>query len=158
MKMKNLGMAALFILGLVAISAFAMGMNSFGNEDVKAAIEANDYKAFIQALETSDKARIESITEEKFSNMVERYKQKKSWMESRDKIEQSIQNNDYNAWSEAMNAFIESQKSQITKENFDRIVQMHGEMQNNNSTMMHMGMGHGFPRGQSWHTDIDKEI
>ena len=48
--------------------------------------------------------------------------------------------------NEDVKAAIESDNSQITKENFDKIVEMHQEMQSNNSTMTHkvrsFGRGH----------------
>jgi len=142
-KKTGLVVAALLIISMVAAGAYAMGFRGkglgifSGNDAVTAAIKSGDYNAYTAAIESATKARVP--TQEQFNSLVEKYKQNAPMIEARQKAQQAIQSNDYAAWSEAMNALIESQKAQITQQNFDRIVQMHQKMQSNNSTMMHKG-------------------
>ena len=110
-----------------------------GNSSVKTAIEAGDYSAFISAINSgTGRYRNLNISEDKFNNLV-----------LRQKIEQAIQKNDYNAWKIAKSDLIENEKAQITQENFDKIVQMRQQFQNKNRTAMkHMK---GFGKGRFSH-------
>ena len=149
-KTTMFGIFALLVLCLAAAGAFAMGfggkgkMNHFGNNDaLKAALQGGDYTAYINALQAANMTqKLQGMTQEKFNSIVQRYKDTAAMQESRQKIEQAIQNNDFGSWSSAMNEMIAKQQAQITKENFDRIVQMHQNMQNKNMTgMKHHGFG-----------------
>lgn len=146
-KKTGLVVIALLIISMAAAGAYAMGFGGkgpgmfAGNDAATAAIKAGDYNAYTAAVESATKAKVP--TQEQFNGIVEKYKQEAPMIEARQTAEQAIQNNDYTAWSGAMNSIIDFQKAQITQQNFDKIVQMHQKTQSNNSTMMHKGMGFG---------------
>lgn len=124
MKIKSgVLVAALLIVGLVALSTFVMAYNSLGkgarvmnSDNVKKAIEAGDYNAFIQALKANNitAPRLINMTQDKFNSLVTVYKQseqKSANMQARkQQIQQAIQNKDYNAWKQAMTVNISQDK------------------------------------------------
>ena len=146
-KKTGLVVIALLIISMVAAGAYAMGFGGKGlgmlsdNGAVISALKSGDYNAYTAAIESATKAKVP--TQAQFNSLLEKYKQEAPTIEARQKAEQAIQNNDYTAWSAAMNALLDSQRAQINQQNFDSIVKMHQQMQGNNSTMIHKVRGFG---------------
>ena len=145
---KKIGLVAvaLLVISMFAAGAFAMGFSKghgmfFGNKEVKSAIESGDYNAYALAVDSEIKSR--QLTQEQFNELSERYRMHAAIIEARENAWQAIEGNDYDAWSESMNDIIEIQKTRITKYNFDKMVELHKEMRNNNSTSVHHGMRFG---------------
>lgn len=121
MKRNNsLALLAMLIAGATVVSgAYAFGPLQ-SNEAAQDALAANDYDAFIAAVESELPNR---FTEERFESMAERY-------QSREAVQEAIKNNDYNAWVAAVEAAKPPSITElITEDNFGTFVLMHEAMQ-----------------------------
>ena len=132
-KKYGLVLAAILIVSLVAAGSFAMGFLGNGkglmqDESVNAALEAKDYNAFVTAIKDAAQNRASQITEEQFNEMAANYETQKPFIEAHQKVHDAIANKDFAAWQSAMNSMIELQKTQLTQENFDKIVQGYDQM------------------------------
>lgn len=165
MKKMLIGLLALLTIGLVASSsavmAFGFGKGRMGNEEsyeeVRDAIENNDYEAWIEAMNSQ-------LTEETFNQHVERHNERIAWAEengidldaqreAHDAMRDAIENNDYDAYLEAVSDLEEATGKEsprsLDEEDFEKLVEMHearesGDFQNG---MMHrQGM-----KGQGMH-------
>jgi hypothetical protein len=135
MKKMTTGITAL-IIGLVAVSgtAFAFwnessserGLGTFapiiGSENTEAienAIEANDYDAWKEAM-------IETLTEERFNELVEMNKKMTEMNKNREALNTALENGDYESWKTAMENLENPRITElITEENFDIYVKLH---------------------------------
>lgn len=160
-KAPLFSISALLLVGLVAAGAFAMPFGGFGkrgmfgsNDAIKEALEAGDYEAYMSALEENWKAYKAELTEERFNEIVERHNQmaenraamqetrehryqemaekRVAMQETNEKIQQALENGDYNAWKEAVSTSGRSSRiaEKITEENFDTYVKLHEARQN----------------------------
>lgn len=141
------GIVALLFIAMVAAGAFAFGgaggmpFGGFGgmrleeSDALKEAVENGDYEGYMAALEESWQAYKAEVTEDKFNEIVQRHNEMSQKMaemqEAREKVQQDLENKDYNAWKEAIgNSPCEAKLAEvITKENFDTFVEMHNAMQ-----------------------------
>ncbi len=151
---KKLGMVAvaLLLVSLVGATVFAAGFNGMKGEsknpELAAAIAANDYDAYTQAAEAEMASRM--MTEDEFNAFAIHYNEEAPIRTAMASAQTAVQDDDYEAWETAMTTIIESQKAQINRENFDKMVAMHEQMQNVTRTMsMHpkfgrMQMGHAW--------------
>ncbi len=115
------------------------------NPAIKAAIDANDYNAFVQAVAAikSNTENQESnefkISQEEFTILVQRNKQETVMRATMQKVTDAIKNNDFKSWEENMNSLFEQQQAQlqsdqqafVTQQNFDQMTKMM-EMRKNN--------------------------
>ena len=120
-KISKLGILVLFLVALVG-SAFAFP-GGFGNEDVKAAVEANDYEAWKEAVTNG-------LTEERFNKAVERYEkisEKRAEMEEIKAEIDAAMDEGYGAWVEAIEGRPRAEKllDIIDEDNFETFVAMH---------------------------------
>jgi len=142
-KVPIVGLAALILVGLIAVGVFALSLrgmgkgNMFGTSDAaKEALKAGDYKAYMSALEEQWNSFKAQLTEEKFKEMVAQYNQSAQKMAAieavRSQVKQAIDNKDYNAWKEAIGNSTSAAKltEMITAENFDKYVEMQKALQN----------------------------
>jgi hypothetical protein len=137
-KTISLALIGVLLVSIAGASAFALGWGrGFGNADVKAAIEDSDYDAFVASID-----RAQTPTEAQFNQLVENYRQEQPIIDARTKVQAAITADDFNAWRTAMTELIdaekaklEAQKTELTQENFDAIVQGDG--------FGHMGYGRG---------------
>ena len=137
MKKITLGLLSLLLIGIVAVGVSAFGM-WYNNEDVRQAIEDNDYGAWKDAIN-------EQLTEENFVRMREKH-QKYGWKwQAKSEMRNAIQNNDYDAYVTAVEGF----NKEITEEDFDILVQMHQAKQEGDYDLVYelknqLGDFHGF--------------
>ena len=137
-KVAKFGIFALLLVSLVA-SAFAFTGRGLGNEAARNALESGDYTSWKNAMTAE-------LTEERFNQMVERQSQmaekrgvmqenfaeKRNVMqEANEKIQQALDDGDYDAWKEAVSVSGRSSRiaEKITEDNFDTYVKMHQAMQ-----------------------------
>mgnify|MGYP006286181273 CR=1 FL=1 len=123
------GVGALLIIGLLATAAIAMPFGKGkGDESMQAAFEAEDYDAYLEALDENDREFMaQKMTEERFNTMVEHQAQCKEqheeMQEIREEIGAAIDAGDYSAWKAAV------EKRQITskigEDNFDQFLELH---------------------------------
>ena len=78
-----------------AAMAFGPGKHFFQNEDIKAAIDANDYAAFVDALSELDSDAAQKITQDGFDDIVAKD-------QMHDEIGAAIESNDYQSWVDAL--------------------------------------------------------
>ncbi len=78
-----------------AAMAFGPGKHFFHNEDIKAAIDANDYAAFVDALSELDSDAAQKITQDGFDDIVAKD-------QMHDEIGAAIESNDYQSWVDAL--------------------------------------------------------
>lgn len=124
----KLGVLALLLVGIVAVSAIAM---PFGRSDdsVRNAIEAGDYAAWQEAVEAQHQQMMSEMTEEKFNEMVEKHAamDEKRADASREALQTAIEALDYDAWKEAVGDRPIAET--ITEDNFSTFVAMHDALQ-----------------------------
>jgi len=124
-KMFIIAGSALLLTGTLAggllITANA---NPLQNSEMKSALESGDLNAFKQAIVTQAKGnaekRAENITEEKFKEMQENYKNQQA-------IQTAIENKDYNAFKAAVadkTNLPEHLKSIDSEEKFNKLVEV----------------------------------
>jgi uncharacterized short protein YbdD (DUF466 family) len=109
------------IIGLVVFTGIVSAFYGLGfmNEDsrskIKQAIENSDYNAWRNAM-------IETLTQENFNKLVEKYKTMIERRKLQDAVRQAIESGDYEAYKEAMQKFIGSFKI-MSEEDFNTLVQ-----------------------------------
>jgi len=148
----KLGVLALFLMGIVAVGAFAM---PFGRGDgaVRDAIEAGDYAAWQEAVEAEHQQRMSGMTEEKFAEMQAHHAamaEKRAERDaSREALRAAVDAGDYAAWKEAVGD--RPIADVVTAENFDTLVAMHEAKQSGDmETAKLLADELGFePRGRS---------
>jgi len=148
MRKYQIGVAAVLLLGLLAAGVFAFGFR--GDPAVAAAIKADDYAAFTNALTKDNVTR--TISQSQFEQMVNRTNQRTAGLDAlknndyaawtasghnetqsefttmaqlynaRQKVQQSIASNDFASWKQAMSDLLQLQSDGLTQENFDKIV------------------------------------
>jgi hypothetical protein len=146
-KKYGIGIAVLLIVGLVAVGALAMGFKGglgnkggFGNNDaVQAAISSGDYNAYLQAIAANNSTgnhtrQRMTLTQDQFNKIAQQYQLEAPMRDARQKIDQAIKDDNYDAWASGMNAMLDFQKTQITQDNFNKIVQMEKDFQSRNKT------------------------
>ena len=119
-KMKKgivLGLLALFVVGIFAMSAFALPEDTkdkiFGKDSkIRTALSANDYESWKIAI-------TETLTKEKFDQAVKKYQTKSSHREEMD----SAIAEGYTAWAKLVEG--KPVADVITADNFDQLVKMH---------------------------------
>jgi len=154
--MKNtviFGVAALFIFGLVACDAFAFGGHFRGDSAVGDALEADDYDAYLAALDDGFQTRKAQMTEEKFSKIAGHYlkmTEKRAEMQERREQLHAAMDEGYESWR----ALADSMDPQppfadrITEENFDKFVELRDTMEHAKELRDELGFdermaGHG---------------
>ncbi|MFH1432900.1 MAG: hypothetical protein ABIG84_06820 [archaeon] len=164
-KSLILGMAALLVFGLIAVDAFAFGGHFRGNAAAAEALEANDYQAYLTALDESYQAYRAGVTEEKFNTMAGRHQQmseKRALMEeNRAAVQAAIESGDYEAWLLAIegNPGAEKLKEVITQDNFATFVELHQAIEDKDFKTAKAiseelgidGPNNGFGRGMNRH-------
>jgi hypothetical protein len=127
MKRRNaLLLLGLFTFGLLAqgVSAFGMGNGIFRSEEIRDAIESEDFEAFQEAVSeletTAGSRRFFGITEERFQELVERF-------HLHEDVEAAIDAGDYEAWLAAHEAMGGNSKMTelISEEDFPRFQELH---------------------------------
>lgn len=121
-KAIQIGIAAVILVGLVAVGAIAFGGfgKCFGNEEAKAALEAGDFAAWKEAVG-------KELTQEKFEKHQQRYMQMGEKREAMEAVHAALEAEDYEAWKTAI-ADIEEKMSlseKITEENFGTLVELY---------------------------------
>jgi len=100
----------------IASAFFGAG---FGNEEnrlaIKQAIENNDFNAWKNAI-------IETLTQENFDKLVERYRTITERRELQDAVRQAIENRDYEAYKKAVENLIGSYKV-MSEDDFNAMLQ-----------------------------------
>ena len=119
MNKAILAALSLMLVGLVAASATAWG-GMWQNEEARAAVEADDYDAFLDAVRAENENRMAHMTEEKFQHMVENNQRHRDVLEA-------LENEDFSAWKQAVESMPKS-TDYITEDNFSRYVEMHKMM------------------------------
>lgn len=150
---------ALFVVGILAVGAVS-AFGGFGMPEVREALKAGDYQAYLKAFESRT-----PMTEEEFNTQVEMFQNKTeqrteltaeqmaAMQEEREKIEAAMDEG-YDTWKEAVadTPFGEKLTEVITEENFDKFVEMQNSMEHAkelqaelglDSFGQHGGFGHG---------------
>jgi hypothetical protein len=120
-KNALLGVFALMALGTLTMAgAYAFGGWFLQDEAVSQTLEAEDYNAFLTAV---SERFADSMTEEKFGELVDKYNAKQA-------VDEAIENRDYNAWAEAVSEQPNSERllELITEENFYTYAELHEAM------------------------------
>jgi len=104
------------VVSLAAIYQVSAMNGKKENNQVKKALEENDYGAFKKALTDSCQKRVDNMTEEKFQKMRERYMNRKKVMEA-------IEKGDYEAFKNAVAGSLLEGK--VSEEAFQKIVELH---------------------------------
>ena len=129
--MKN-GFKKGLALGFLALAATGAVTASMGdkitpmhNADVQAAIEADDYNAFVDAVSEIDADAADRVTEEMFDSMVERF-------EAKEDVDAAIESEDYDAWVEAVSELPHGDKmvDVVSEDEFSVLVEMHEAKEN----------------------------
>lgn len=117
-----LGLTAVSVMGAAAASALPGGFGHKGgfggNEQIKEAVDANDFDAFVNAISEIDPDRAEDISEEDFAQIVEKH-------ENREAVHDAIENEDYDAFLEAIEDAGKRNVDDMTEEKFQQIVTRH---------------------------------
>ena len=139
-KAPILGIVAVFLVGLIAVGAFAFpfggkgrgGGMLYSNDAAKTALETGDYDAFVSAMgEHGESGRFAEMTAEQFNAMVEHNQQREAQMaamqETRDAIHNALESGDYDAWHAAVSSIEPAPElvEKITPENFDTYLELH---------------------------------
>lgn len=147
------GLAALLLVGLVACDAFAFGGHFRGNSAVGDALEAEDYDAYLAALDEGFQTHKARITREKFGEIAGRYhemaEKRAEMQERRDQLHAAMDEG-YDSWR----ALADSMDPQppfadrITDENFDKFVELRDTMEHAKELRDELGFdermaGHG---------------
>jgi hypothetical protein len=145
-----LGMAALFLVGIVAAGAYAFGMGSRGWQGnstegnvMQAALESGDYESYLAAFDGNDTAFMRhKLTEDEFNERVQRIKESEA---SHEAIEAAIESGDYTAWAAAIEAkgMKPAFANKITEGNFAKFVEMHEAMEKADSIAGELGIARG---------------
>ena len=144
---------ALFVVGIVAIGAVS-AFGGFGMPEVREAMEAGDYQAYLEAFEDRTPMTEEefNMQVEMFQNRAEQAEQMTAMQEEREKM-QAAMDEGYDAWREAVadTPFGEKLTEVITEENFDKFVEMHNSMEHAKELQTELGLDgfgqHGGFRG-----------
>jgi hypothetical protein len=111
-------------------------INFLEDNDTVQAIKDDDYDAYLDALDDNWKEFKAKITEDKFNEMVQQYKNRSAEREQMqakmDKIKQAIEDEDYDAWAESIKGTPEEKRlgDVITEDNFETYVKMVEALQN----------------------------
>ena len=125
MKQKTIFvLLALMLVGIVAAagSASAFGRH-FGQEDreeIKQAVESNDYDAWKNLMS-------EKLTQDNFDKLVERHENRAEHRENMEAVKAAIDSGDYDAYVDAVDSIENLPEEHVTmsEETFDIVVQMH---------------------------------
>ena len=122
MKIKNtiFALLALMLVGIVATAgASAFGWMSEDREDVRQAIEDNDFEAWRTAKQTR-------ITEENFNEVVSRHESGSLCRESHDEVREAIDNENYQDYLDAVTNYDSCPKEmpELSEEDFEILVQI----------------------------------
>ena len=149
----KLGVLALFLMGIVAVGAFAMPFGK-GNDAARSAMEAGDYAAWQEAVEARHQERMNSMTEEKFAEMQAHHAamaEKRAERDaSREALHAAVEAGDYAAWAEAVGDRPIAEV--VTADNFDTLVAMHNaKMSGDMETAKQLADELGIERGPGRH-------
>ncbi|PLW79756.1 hypothetical protein C0585_06000 [Candidatus Woesearchaeota archaeon] len=99
------------------------------NDEVTAAIEAEDYDAFLEATGNSN------IGEDQFNNMVEMHNLHEA-------VEEAIEDGDYEAWLEAVSQMPngENMAEVIEAEDFDTLIELHNTQERSRELREELGL------------------
>jgi hypothetical protein len=122
---------------------------------VKAAIEANDYEAWVKAEKAMNEnsPMLSRITADNFSEYVANYKERQTEMDERqakrDAAKAAIEDNDYEAWVKAEKAMNENSPAldKINAGNWSKFVEAHKLHTQADSLMQELGLRSGEGRG-----------
>ncbi|MFH1399871.1 MAG: hypothetical protein ABIG95_07245 [Candidatus Woesearchaeota archaeon] len=125
--MKTSGLLiTILVLGVIAVGAVS-AFGGFGNrEQVRAALDANDYTAWKQAMESG-------LTQERFEQMKQKNMRHVQDIESRQAMRKAIENADYDGWKtivEGMEPTPFIAEKILTQEDFNTLVEIHQARQN----------------------------
>ena len=135
-KSVVVGLMAMAVLSILAVSAFAFGggMGRGGPEDreeIDTALESKDYQAYLNVVNASNtNGHGFVLAEDQFYELSAEYQEHKIFMDAHEEAELAIENKDYAAWSAAMNDLVALEQADIDQEHFDKIVNMHAQMNN----------------------------
>ena len=131
-KAPLFGLVALFLVGLLAISAFAMPFGNRGKQgmfgkdsSLKDALEQGDYDVYLDAFEESDLPFLKNkLSEEQFDERVKTHANNSKMKES---IEDAIGSEDYDTWKTLVDSLEQKPPcaAKITEDNFDTFVELH---------------------------------
>lgn len=150
----KLGVLALLLVGVVAVSAFAMPFGR-GSDAVRDAIEAGDYAAWQEAVEAQHQQMMAGMTEDKFTEMqahhAEMAEKRAERDASREALHDAIEAGDYDAWKNAVGD--RPIADVVTEDNWSTFVAMHeAEMSGDHETARQLadelGIEEMGPRGR----------
>ena len=125
MNRTIMAIIAVFVIGLVATGVYAFR----GNEEMKTALETQDYDAYVAAFDSNDQGFMRhQITEEEFNQRADRFQER---MAHHEVMEEAMESGSYGKWLAA----VSEQDPQphmvelITEDNFDTFVAMHNAME-----------------------------
>ncbi len=151
-KTLILGVAALLIFGLVAAEAFAFGGHFKGGGAVGDALEAEDYDAYLLALDEGFETRKGLMTEEKFGEIAGRYhemaEKRAEMLERREQIHAAMDEG-YESWRALVDGMDPQPRfaDKVTEENFEQFVEQRDTMNHAKELRDELGfderIGHG---------------
>ena len=121
-KTGMIGLLALMVMGLVSagvVSAFGGFRQGLQDEDTQTAIANDDYEAWREAV-------IETLTEERFDELVERHNEMAEHEAKMDAVLEALENDDYEAYLEAIEE-MDSNRPVIDEEGFEELVAIHNQ-------------------------------
>jgi len=121
MKM-NYGVLALLLVGLVAVAGSVAALGGLfpgvENEEVRAAVEAGDFDAWKEAVESS-------LTEDNFNQIRDAILERQQNEMSQDAMRQAIEDGDYDAWkAAALERGMEADKI-MNEDDFSLLIELH---------------------------------
>ncbi len=155
-KTAIIGVAALLLVGLVACDAFAFGGHLRGDSAVGDALEAEDYDAYLAALDEGFQTHKARITREKFSEIAGRYHEmaeNRAEMQERREQLHAAMDEGYESWR----ALADSMDPQprfadgITEENFGTFVELRDTMEHAQELRDELGFGERMGHGRFGH-------
>jgi hypothetical protein len=97
------------------------------SDAVQKAIVTNDYEAFIAA-HNGNFGRFGNVTKSQFNDMVQKYAQMKKMDQVREKMDQALNESDYQAWKGAVNSLDQKPfvaEKILTQDDFNTLVQIY---------------------------------
>jgi len=118
-----IGLAAVTALSAAAYAGF--GMEAMDgkpvlehSEELKEALESQNYEDFVSALSELNSEKADAMTEERFNQMVER-------MQSKEAVREAMEAGDYDAFVDALSAVNPRAAEGMTEEKFNEMVKNH---------------------------------
>jgi hypothetical protein len=100
---------------------------------IQAAIENNDYDSWNAAVASMNELRALDTSKDAFDAEVQKYEEMQSRSDSHDAIQKALAESDYETFKSLVESMdnIPPMLEQVTKENFNRFIEMHNAVQNN---------------------------